>query len=342
MSISLRGMITRYALCAAGLVGVTGVAGAQSAQDFYKGKSLTIDVGSTAGGSYDVTSRLLARHIINYLPGVSSIIIRNVPGAGSLTSVLSLDNSAAKDGTTLTAFNPGLFGDSMAAGDAAAVKLSNYAFIGSVMRDFRTCYAWSDSKIASWEDLTKQTGIVFGATGVKANSYIGASMLKNLFDINLRIIPAYPGNREMWLSMEQGEVTAACSSWVGMPDDWLKARKINILVKLIDGAPDGVPPNVPYIGDIAKTQEQKDVVDFLMAPAVLGRPFIVSKAVPPDRIALLREAFDNTMRDRRFIEDARKQEIWVDPISGVEAQKLVEKLYSFPAATVARAGKVLN
>src|SRR5690348_9839023 len=99
MPMSIRGMIMRYALCAAGLAGLTGAAAAQSAQTFYKGKVLTIEVGSTAGGSYDVTSRLLARHLIKYLPGVSSIIIRNVPGAGSMTSVLSLDNSAPKDGT---------------------------------------------------------------------------------------------------------------------------------------------------------------------------------------------------------------------------------------------------
>lgn len=317
-------------------------ASAQSAKDFYNGKQLNIIVGSSAGGGYDTYSRAIARHMPAHLPGNPTIIVRNMPGAGSLTSVLFLDATAPKDGTYMTAFNSGLFTDSMAAGDQAKAKFTDYAFLGSATRDFRVCFAAVTAKIANWDELTKRKEVVFGGTGPNSNSYNGAAMLKNLFGLPMKIIAAYPGNSDLFLAVERGELDGSCASYTSVPDDWIKNKKINFLTKLGTATPDGVPASTPYVGDLAKTQEQKDIIDVLLAPGELGRPYIMSKAVPADRLAFLREAFAATMKDKSFVADAEKQGITVDPIFGEEAQKMVAKLYTFAQSTVQKAQEALK
>lgn len=302
---------------------------AQSAREFYQNKNLTFIVGSSAGGSYDLTARAVGRHLPNHLPGVGTVIVRDMPGAGGLTSVLYLDNTGPKDGTVLSAFNAGVISDSVAAGAQAKTKFTDYAWIGSVMRDLRVCYAWRASKIPAWADMAKRKETIFGATGVNSNSYNGAATIRNLFGINIKIIPAYPGTSEMFIAIERGELDAACSSWVAIPPAWVKEKKIDVLVRLGTGTTSEIPASVPFIGDLASSQEQKDIIDILKAPADLGRPFIVSKEVPADRVALLRAAFDATMSDPAFKADAQKQRIWVDPISGKDAQVMIERLYGF-------------
>jgi tripartite-type tricarboxylate transporter receptor subunit TctC len=322
-------------LIAASLAGA-GPLSAQSAKDFYQGKNLTVVVGATAGGSYDLTARSVGRHLPNHLPGLSTVIVRNMPGAGGLTSVLHLDSTAPKDGTVLSAFNGGMISDSVSAAEQAKTKFTDYAWIGSVMRDLRICFTWGEAKVPTWDDLLKRKEIVFGATGLNSNSYNGAATMRNLFGANIKIISAYPGGSEVRIAMERGEVEGSCSSWAAMPEAWVQGKKIDILVRLSAGTAPGIPPSVPFLGDLAKTQDQKDIINILKAPADLGRPYIASKEVPADRIALLRAAFDAMMQDPAFKAEAEKQGIWVDPISGPDAQAMIEKLYSFSPDVIAK------
>jgi tripartite-type tricarboxylate transporter receptor subunit TctC len=263
------------------------------------------------------------------LPGVQTIIVRNMPGAGGLTSVVHLDSTAPKDGTVMSAFNGGIISDSLSSSDVKT-KFTDYAWIGSVLRDLRVCYSWGAAKTPTWDDMLKRKEIVFGATGLNSNSYNGEAMMKNIFGANIKIISAYPGGNEVRIALERGEVEGSCSSWAAMPEAWLRDKKVDILVRLNDGTAPNMPPGVPFIGDLAKTQEQKDIIAILMAPADFGRPYIVSKEVPADRIALLRTAFDALMKNPAFVADMEKQGAWVDAISGAEAQTMIEKLYSSP------------
>lgn len=311
------------------------------ADNFYAGKTVNIVVGSSAGGGYDQYSRALARYLPAHIPGTPTVIVRNMPGAGSLTSVLHL-TTAPKDGTVMTAFNSGLFSDSISAGEKAKAKFTDYAFVGSVTRDFRVCYTWKDTKIATWEDLVKRKETVFGATGQNSNSYNGAAMLKNIFGIKLKILVAYPGNSEVFLAVERGEIDGSCISWTSVPDDWIQNKKINLLVRIGTTTPPEIPPSVPFIGDVAKTQEQKDIIDVLMAPGELGRPYIMSKEVPAERLALIRAGFDATTTDPTFLAEAKKQGLSVDPIGGAEAQKIVAHLYTFSPEIVAKATAALK
>lgn len=317
-------------------------ASAQAPKDFYNGKQINIIVGSTPGGGYDQYSRLLGRHLSSHLPGAPVSIVRNMPGAGSLTSVLFLDATAPKDGTYMTAFNSGLFGESMAAGDAAKTKFTDYAFIGSMTQDFRVCYVWKDTKIETWDDLTKRKEIVFGGTGPNSNSYNGAAMLKNIFGLPLKIIAAYPGNAELLLAVERGELDGSCLTYSSIPDSWVRDKKITFLLRQANATAEGIPSSVPFIRDVAKTDEQKAIIDVLLAPNELGRPYIMSKAVPTDRIEYMRGIFMETLKDPKLLEEAAKQGLSIDPISGAAAQTIVAKLYTFSPEIIAKAQEALK
>lgn len=318
-------------------------ASAQSAKDFFNGKpQINIMVGSSAGGGYDTYSRAIARHMPAHLPGNPTIIVRNMPGAGSLTSVLFLDATAPKDGTYMTAFNSGLFVDSMAQGAQAKAKFTDYAFLGSATRDFRVCFASVQSKIGSWDELVKRQQVVFGGTGPNSNSYNGAAMLKNIFKLPMKIIAAYPGNSDLFLAVERGEIDGSCASFTSIPDDWIKNKKINFLAKLGNSNPPEIPSSVPVISAVATTQEQKEVIDVLLAPGELGRPYIMSKAVPGDRIEYMRQVFKATMEDKAFIADSEKQGLTVDPIIGQDAQDIVVKLYTYTPDVVEKAQEALK
>ena len=316
---------------------VSGPAASQTPEQFFAGRTVNFVVGVSPGGGYDQYARLLARHFARHLPGQPNIIVRNMPGAGSLTAVLHLNGAAAADGTNIVAFNAGLLNNSMNEGDAARAKFTEFAWIGSITRDFRVCFAWKATGILTWDDLIRRKESVFGASGANSSSANNVAMLRNLFGLNLRTIHGYPGNTEMFLAIERGEVEGSCVTWSSMPDHWVRNGTIAVLTRLSPAAAPGIPDSVKYIGDLVTTQEQKDIIDVLLAPGELGRPFIASRKIPADRLAALREAFDASMKDPMLLADAAKQNLPIDPVGGAEAEKIVERLYRFPPALIEKA-----
>ena len=315
----------------------------QSDDDFYKGKTITLVVGVSAGGGYDQYGRLLARHMGNHIPGKPNIIVQNMPGAGSLTSVITLSTKAPTDGTQIVTFNAGLLNDSMTEGDKARVKFNNYAWLGSMTRDLRVCLSSKTSPIQSWDDLAKGKAAVFGAPGANSNSANGIAMIRNLFNLkNLRTLYAYAGITETNLAIERGEADGTCVSWIAVPEHWIKDKTTNILVRLSPITAPGIPESAKYIGDLAETPDQKTLVDVLVSSGELARPFIVSDKVPPARIALLRKAFAETMKDPDFLADADKVKLPIDAVDGPAAQKIVEKLYSMSPEVAEKARAILK
>ncbi len=310
---------------------------AQTHEQFYSGKTINLVVGVSPGGGYDQYSRLLARHFSRHVPGQPTVIVRNMPGAGSLTAVLHLNSSAPTDGTTMVAFNAGVINDSMSEGAAARAKFTDYAWIGSITRDFRVCFAWRGTGILTWDDLAKRKESIFGAAGAVSSSANNIAMLRNLLNVNLKTIHGYPGNTEMFLAIERGELDGSCVSWSSMPDHWVKNNSIAVLTRLSPSMAQGILESVKFVGDLVITQEQKDILDVLLASGELGRPFITSPKVPAERVQALRAAFDASMTDPAFIADAEKQKLPIDPVGGLEAEKIVARLYAFPAALVEKA-----
>jgi tripartite-type tricarboxylate transporter receptor subunit TctC len=310
--------------------------------EFFKGRTVTLVVGYSAGGGYDQYARLLARHLGSAIPGNPGVLVQNMPGAASLTAVRYLDASAPKDGTVITTFDPGLITESFASPDLFKVNFSNFQWIGTMLRDIRICYAWGATGIKTWDDMMKRKEFLIGTTAKGSNAYVNGAILRKLFNAPVRQIAGYPGSNEQRLALERGELEGNCGSWSAMPQDWLLHDKINPLVRFSPKRPADMPASVPFIGDLATTPEQRDLLAVLNASAELGRPFIVAKAVPPERVNVLRTAFQATLADPAFQAEAQAQSLPLDPVPGEEAAAIIGKIYSAPPELARKVKEVLE
>ena len=306
-------------------------------------KTLTIVVGSSPGGGYDTYARIVARHIARHLSGQPNIVVQNMPGASSLKAVQYLDAGAPRDGSVIAAFNPGLINESLLNPDKIRFKFSDVAWIGSITRDLRVCYAWAATGIKTWYDLKRARQFNIGAPAPGTSSYVNAAILKNLFGIAVRHVTGYAGSAEQRLAIERGELDGDCGAWSSVPADWISGNKVNPIISFAPLQFAGLPAGIPFAGDLAPDQETRNVLDLLMVPDALGRPFVVSKQAPAARTALLRAAFDATMKDAQFLYETEKLDLpVVGPISGSEAEKIIVSIYDTPPALVARAQAVVG
>lgn len=308
-----------------------------TAEDYYRGKTMTLLVGSTAGGGYDLYARVLARFLGAHIPGQPAIVVQNMPGAGSLTSVLYLDNLAARDGTYMTIFNAGLLTEAITNPAEARVDFRKLNWVGSVTPDLRICYTGAQSGIKSWADFGGSRQVTLGATGQASVSYNDALMLKNVFHRNVRGILGYPGRSEVHLAIRRGELDGECGSIAGLPDDFLTGQLVNISFKMVSDPIEGIPAQTPYIGEFVENDEQRDILETLTAPNRIGRPFVASASIPAERLELLRDGFDKTMKDPGFLEATRITGLSVQPMSGREAQDLIASLYRIRPEIAAKA-----
>jgi tripartite-type tricarboxylate transporter receptor subunit TctC len=314
---------------AVALVLASAAANAASAadDDFYRGKTVTIVIGSAVGGAYDQYGRALARHIGRHIPGNPTVVAQNMPGAGSLTSVRYLDVTAPKDGTVMVSFNPSLIMQSIVAADQVNMKFSDLSWIGTATHEFRVCYAWHATGIKNWDDLVKAREWVVGVTGVGTGAYVNGAVLRNLFGIKVKQIMGYPGSAQQRVAIERGELDGGCSEWNAIPEHWIRDGKISPLVRWLRETPEGFPQTVPFVGDLATTDQVRRVITMLTAPSELGNPFVVSKQVPAERVKVLRDAFTATMKDREFLSEAERQKMPIEPMTGDEAAAICDELY---------------
>jgi tripartite-type tricarboxylate transporter receptor subunit TctC len=316
-----------------------GAALSQSPAEFYKGKNVNLVVGFTPGGGYDQYARVFARHYDKHIPGRPNVVVQNSPGAGSLTAVKRLDASLAADGTNIVTFNYGLITESLTHPEKTNVNFTQYRWIGSITQDFRVCYSWHATGMKNWDDVAKRDEVVFGTTGPGTSVYINGAILRNVFGIKVKQILGYPGSAETRLALERGELHADCNSWSSIPEDWIRDKKIIPFVLFTTGRAPDMPKDLPYIGSFAKSDEQKAILDVLTAAGDLGRPYIVSPKVPADRVEALRAAFDATMKDKEYLAEAAKALMPVNPVSGVEAEKIAARVYAVSPELIAKAKK---
>jgi tripartite-type tricarboxylate transporter receptor subunit TctC len=263
-----------------------------------------------------------------------------MPGAASLKSVQHLDATAPKDGTVITAFNPGLITQSMTIPKKIRVKFTDVAWLGSMGEDLRVCYTWGATGLKTWNDVVKAPQFILGDTGAGSSSYVNQRMVKDLFGVKLKQVLGYPGSAEKRLAIERGELQGDCSSWTSLPDDWIREKKINVVLRFSEDVALGLSKSIPYGKDLLKDPKMKQVYDVLMAPSEIGRPYIMSKAVPADRIKLLRTAFDETLKDKALLADADKQRLIISPINGAKVQSMLKEIYSAPPEVVASAKEI--
>jgi hypothetical protein len=312
-----------------------------SAQAFYAGKTIKLIVGLPPGGGADAYARLVQRHLGRHIPGTPAILIQNMPGAGSLRSVMAL-NASPEDGTVMAHFSSGLLTEAITAPERVRVDFRNFAWLGNVSEDVRVCYLRSASGVRNWQDMLARKEVVFGATAQGNAGNVDTELLRNLFGVKVKQVSGYAGSAEKRLAVEKGEIDGDCGGWTSVPDDWLRDRKINVMIRLSPTLVDGMDRNVPFGGDLVRDAAERRIYDFLTAPERLGRLFMVSGAAPADRVAALRAAFDAMVVDPVFLAEARQLRLLVTPMPAAAVVQHVGALYTTPADVLARAKAVAS
>jgi tripartite-type tricarboxylate transporter receptor subunit TctC len=315
-------------------------ASAESAADFYRGKTVTMLVSSSPGGGYDVLARAVARFIGKHIPGNPAVIVRNMPGAGGIVATRYIAKQAAPDGLTIagvqnnTPFEP-LLGTKQA--DYDATKLT---WLGTPSIETGLLVVWHESKIKSIADAQKME-MTTGASGINSAPSFYARLLNELLGFKIKIILGYTGQNEAYLAMERGELDSPYgvtfwSSLTSTRAEWIRDKKIRILVQY---GPEKEPdlPDVPYGPDLVKNADDKALFEAAYAPLAAGRPFVGPPGLSPERAALLRAAMLATFKDPEFIAEAKRQRLDVNrPISGEEMQAQIGRVYKMPQSVVDR------
>ena len=317
---------------------------AAEATPFFAGKTLRILVGFSAGGGYDLYARELARYMGRHMRGNPTVVVQNMPGAGSLKAVNYLYNAAPRDGTVIATFARGIvFEPLIGHPDGAQFEATKFNWIGSVSNEVGVCGIMSSRGIASWQDmLTKRT--LIGASGAGADSDAFSVVLRNLFHLPMKIVSGYPGGADMNLAMERGEIDGRCgwswSSILSTKRDWLVNKQIQLTLQIALAKHEDLP-DVPLIMDLVSDPARGAALKVIVSRQSIARPFAAPPDVPPERIDTLRRAFDETVADADFLSEMRREALEVRPVGGAEVQKLMQEIYASPLDAVKLARELL-
>jgi len=337
--------VTGRGLLAAALVFLAPLtAQAQSPAEFYKGKTVELYIGYSVGGGYDLYARMIARYLGRHIPGNPSVVPKNMEGAGSLRLANWLYNVGPKDGSAIGTIGRGTPFDPILGNTKAQFDGTKFTWIGSANNEVSVCGAWFTSGITKFDDLlTKE--LVVGGTSSSADTDQFPKIVNGVLGTKMRIVTGYPGGNDVGLAMERGEVQGRCgwswSSVMSTHKQWYDQKKFTVLMQLaLEKHPD--LPDVPLIVDLAKTDEQRQLLKLIFARQVMGRPYLAPPGVPKDRADALRKAFMDTMNDKDFRADADKAKMEITPVPGDRLDALVKEIYATPKAIAQKAASIIN
>jgi len=315
---------------------------AVSAQDFYQGKTINIVVGFSPGGNYDLTARVLARHIGNHIPGKPTVIVQNMTGAGGGTAVLYVYNRAARDGTIIGMPHRN-YAITPLANDQLRYDGRQLIAIGSTTSEVQVGVVWHEVGITNIDDL-KAREISVGITSFYDAIGSQAVMAKVVTGAKLKMVTGYPGGNDISIAMERREVDSQFGMSLGVLKtrlkNWVEEKKINIILQSgLEKSPE--LPNVPFIMDYAKSDIDRKALELLLSSNAFAWPFVAPPGVPADRIKILRQAFDATMKDPNFLTDAKQSRLEVNPLGGEAMQAMVERILGYDAAVIARSNEMV-
>ena len=319
---------------------------AAAAQDiFYKGRTLTLLVGFSPGGGYDLYARVLARHMGRHLPGNPNIVTQNMPGAGSLKAANYLYSVAPKDGSVFGTFDRGLPMERLLGrSEGQNFDPVKFTWLGSITDEPAVCGFSRRSGIASWEDMKRKPFKVGGA-GITADDEIYPTVLGNLFHLPVRVVSGFPGRAEAVLSIERGEIDGLCGwSWSSlMSRDKRLLDSGEIRVALLLGVNRTLDlPGVAFLGDQVSDEKQKAALKLIFSRLTIARPFAAPPGLAPERAKVLRDAFDATMQDPAFLAEAKKLALEVRPQKGALVEQVVRDMYAAPAEIVRLAAEAVK
>jgi tripartite-type tricarboxylate transporter receptor subunit TctC len=319
---------------------------AAGAADFYAGKTINFIVGADAAGGYDVYARAIARHLARFIPGAPTIVVQNMPGAGSGKAATYIYNIAPRDGLTIAALFPGVIIDPLlqrrSAGRFDATK---FTYLGSADSDPRVCVTGPSSKITTFSQaMTQKTVIAASQTGGSTSDY--AYMVRNATGAKLAIVSGYVGTAAMMLAIERGEAEGICgidwSSFKTQRPQWVSNKTAHVIIQAATGPNRELEAlNVPNVESFVKNDLDKKAVSFIVSQQVFSRPYVAPPGVPPAQAKILRDAFAAVLHDPKFLADAEATRLSINPASAETVQQTVEKLYTTAPDVVQRARQLI-
>jgi tripartite-type tricarboxylate transporter receptor subunit TctC len=337
-----------FAACTATFVAVMAMlpqaTHAQTVAEFYKGRQINLYIGYSAGGAYDLYARLIARHMGRHVPGNPSIVPQNIAGGGSLRAANFTYQVAPKDGTAFATIGRSvplapLFGHSGTQFDPR-----RYTWLGSANDEVTVCAAWHTSGFRTFEDMRRRE-MTSGGTGQTDEAAQIVKGLNVFLGTKIKAVSGYPGGNEINLAIERGEIDGRCAlSWSSVRPtrpQWIEQKLINVLIQVSFNKHPELP-EVPLILDLAPDDDARQVLRFLAAQQVLGRPFLAPPDVPAERATALRRAFMDTLRDPEFLAEARRAALEITPVPGERIEALLGELYTTPPDVLKKAAALFN
>jgi tripartite-type tricarboxylate transporter receptor subunit TctC len=327
-------LILRALFIAIGVFAVSVAAGpvaSQTAEQFYKGKTVDVVIGYPPGGSNDTFGRLLARHLGKHIPGNPAVVPKNMPGAGSFVALNNMYNTLPRDGTQIAIGAPTAALDEKLGTPNVRFKTAEFNWIGRIDSLINIVFMWKTSPVKTFADAQKIESTLSG-TGVGSTVAIYPSVTNNVLGTKFKLVMGYKGSGEAMLAVERGEVQGHSTSWTAVKvahPTWWPERMISILVQY------GLRrhadlPEIPTLVELARTEEQRKILTAIMAATEVGTAFFTTPGVPPDRVTALRRAFDAAMRDPELLAEAQRMKVAVNPLPGEELQKLVAGVSDLP------------
>jgi tripartite-type tricarboxylate transporter receptor subunit TctC len=306
-------------------------------------RPVTIYVAGTAGGGIDLYARVVARHLGRHIPGKPSVTVQLMPGAGGIRAANFLAEQAPRDGTAITTFAGGPILEPLIGARNPGYDMSQFTWVGAVTKDFGLCMAWGASQFRTIDDVKKQQMIV-GGTGAGSETDTWPIVLNDVLGTKFKLVTGYVGSQETILAIERGETHGRCvfsySALKTAKPQWLREKLINVLLlTALEKSPDF--PGVPAVVDLVATPEDRQLLELMVAPGAMARPFVAPPGVPANRATLIRRAFDATMQDPDFRADATRIQADVAPTTGEDVQKLVARIYATPKPVIERIKKLL-
>ena len=317
---------------------------ADEISDFYQNKTLTLIVGYSAGGGYDIYARTLAHYLGLHIAGQPKIIIQNMPGAGSIASANYLYNVAAKDGTVIGTFGRGVPMEPLIGFAKTQYDATQFSWIGSIANELSVCAVTQKSKIKKWDDALKMD-VAVGGEGSGSDPDTYAMMVRGIFKAQFRIVTGYPGGNDMTLAIERGELDGRCGwSWGSIKatrPDWISGpNKLNVLL-VMSTERNPELADIPSVLEKADNDNDRDVIKLIVSRQKVARPFAGPPSIPAARLKALQQAFIETMKDNAFLEEAKALTLEVSPLSGQDVTTLINDLYKSKPQSVERARDVI-
>jgi tripartite-type tricarboxylate transporter receptor subunit TctC len=335
----------KRAILASFVATLAAVAHPACAQDnpFANGKAMTVIIGFGPGGGYDLWGRTVARHIGKHLPGNPSGVPQNMPGAGSYNAANHIYNVAPKDGTVM-----GIIARDAPMGPLTGQKGPRFdplkvSWIGTPTKETNVCIGFHTAAVKSIEDLYK-TELIMGDVGAATGTHTYPKALSSILGMKFRLIAGFSSSADVFLAMERGEVDGICESLDsvhGKKPDWIPKKTVNVLFQG-GAAPNPEIKDVPFILDLAKTDEQRQLIRFLYAGQAIGRPFLAPPDMPEARLKMLRDAFNATMIDKDFVADTKRLNLELDSETGEQLAETIRQIYATPRDVVDRVSELIK